>query len=682
MSAIIPIFKCIMNKPLPHMEKKYILQIDNFCLYVIMKQGGRIRPKESMMYETLPKMLQQIVNQYGSNEVQLSKDDEGIFHPITYREFYAEVLSLAAGLHTLGVARGAAVGLISDNRKEWLAADIAILSLGAADVPRGRDAMPYELQFILKITESMICFAENAEQARKILELADDLPHLRKLIIMDTVHHQANDIPASDTVEVLSYGDVVEAGKRFNTKHPEFVEKQIALGKEDDLATIIFTSGTTGEPKGVMLTHRNFLFQLVQLPKVIDFHKGERWLSVLPVWHSFERILQYVVLSQASAVAYSKPIGKIMLVDLQRINPAWMGSVPRIWEAVKAGVYQNVKGKSPVARALFHFFVWVGSHHAAAMNLVANRMPQFSRRSYPIDFLLGIIPVALLTPFKLLGDILVFKTIRKKFGTNFRAGVSGGGSLPSSVDKFFKAIGVTLLDGYGLTETAPVIGLRSIKRQVPGTVAPLPETEIKIVDDAGKPVKPGQKGVIFARGPQVMKGYYKRPDLTAMVLDKEGWLNTGDIGIWTHTGEYAIRGRAKDTIVLSGGENIEPVPIEARIRESEYVEQAVVVGQDQKYLAALIVPDTKQLELYVKENNIPYMARFDITELPEVKELLNSEINELISAKNGFKSFERINRFAILPTSFKVGTELSAKQEVMRHKISQIYAKEIRSLFT
>ncbi|MGE0074330.1 MAG: long-chain fatty acid--CoA ligase, partial [Sphaerochaetaceae bacterium] len=412
------------------------------------------------------------------------------------------------------------------------------------------------------------------------------------------------------------------------------------------------------------------------------FNKGERWLSVLPVWHSFERILQYVIISQASAIAYSKPIGKIMLVDLQRVNPAWMGSVPRIWEAVKAGVYQNVKGKSPVAKALFHFFVWVGASHASVMNLVANRMPQFKRRFYPLDLLIGIVPLVLLTPFKLLGNVLVFKTIKKKFGTNFRAGVSGGGSLPSSVDKFFKAIGVTLLDGYGLTETAPVIGLRSINRQVPGTVAPLPETEIKIVDDSGKLAKPGKKGVIYARGKQVMKGYYKRQDLTDAVIDKDGWINTGDIGIWTHTGEYAIRGRAKDTIVLSGGENIEPVPLEARLRESEYIEQAVVVGQDQKYLAALIVSDTKQLEIYVKENNIPYMARFDITELPEVQDLLNSEINEMVSAKNGFKSYERINRFSILKTSFKVGQELSAKQEVMRHKINQLYAKEIASLFS
>ncbi len=634
------------------------------------------------MYNTLPQLLKHIVTSYGTNEAQLSKDDNGSFIPTTYRDFYNEVLDLAAGLAEVGVSRGDPVGLISDNRKEWLVADMAILSLGAADVPRGRDAMPYELEFILKITESSVCFAENSEQGRKILDLSGNLPNLKTLIIIDTTHHATKELDTAGPVHVITYDDVMQMGKKARKSDSSFVEKEIEQGKDSDIATIIFTSGTTGEPKGVMLTHRNFLFQLEQLPKVIDFHKGERWLSVLPVWHSFERILQYVIVSQASAIAYSKPIGKIMLVDLQRVNPAWMGSVPRIWEAVKAGVYQNVKGKSPVARALFHFFVWVGANHAKAMNLVANRMPQFRRRFYPLDLLVGMIPLLLLTPFKMLGDVLVFKTIKKKFGTNFRAGVSGGGSLPTSVDNFFKAIGITLLDGYGLTETAPVIGLRDIKHQVPGTVAPLPETEIKIIDDQGKAVPPGKKGVIHARGAQVMAGYYKRPELTKAVIDSEGWINTGDIGIWTHKGEYAIRGRAKDTIVLSGGENIEPVPIEARIRESEYIEQAVVIGQDMKYLAALIVPDTKQLELYVKENNIPYMSRRDVTELPEVVELIHTEINELVSAKNGFKPYERINRFALLPTSFTVGKELSAKQEVMRHKINDLYAKEIASLFS
>ncbi len=634
------------------------------------------------MYQTIVQLLQEISSHYPSTEIQMYKDDTGNFLSITYSDFFQEVQYLAAALQTIGVKRNDNVGLISDNRKEWLTSDAAILALGAVDVPRGRDATTQELQFILHTSECSVCFVENESQGEKIFSLLDQLPLLKTVIIMDGEHHNiTSNKNNTSSIEVLTLSSLVEKGKNLVEQEPTLIKKEIAKGKSDDLATIIFTSGTTGEPKGVMLTHQNFLFQLEQLPKVIDFNKGERWLSVLPVWHSFERILQYVVISQASTIVYSKPIGKIMLVDLQRVNPQWMGSVPRIWEAVKSGVYQSIKSKSIVARALFHFFVFVGAHHSDALNRVANRKPQFRKRFYLWDLLVGLILLIVLTPFKLLGNVLVFNTIKKKFGTSFRAGVSGGGSLSPSIDKFFKAVGITLLDGYGLTETAPVIGLRKISHQVPETVSPLPETEIKIVKDNGSLAAPGEKGVIWARGKQVMKGYYKRDDLTRAIMDEEGFLNTGDIGMWTHKGEFAIKGREKDTIVLSGGENIEPVPIESKLRESEFIEQVMVVGQDQKYLGALIVPDVKRIEIYIKENKVPYMTRSDVFSLVEVKDLIQNEIHALVSSKNGFKNYEHIARFALIAQSFKIGEQLSAKQEIMRHKISQQFRKEILSLY-
>lgn len=635
------------------------------------------------MKDTIPKLLCEVKDTYPAIEAQLWKDEKGQYHPTTYSEFFDQVVDVAAGLHVLGVTRGAPVGLISDNRKEWLITDLAILSLGAADVPRGRDAMPYELAYILSFTGCEICFAENEEQTSKILDEKEKIPTLSTIIVMDPEYTAEEEV--RQDVKIITFLSVVELGKKFNAKHPNYIMKQIEAGKESDIATIIFTSGTTGEPKGVMLSHNNFIHQLKQIPKIIDTKPGDRWLSVLPVWHSFERILQYVIIAGACTIAYSKPIGKIMLQDFQKTNPVWMGSVPRIWESIKTGVYQNVKKKSPIARGLFYFFVWAGATRSVTLDMVTGRMPQFARRIYLLDLILGIIPTILLTPFTALGNVLVFSSIKKKLGTSFRAGVSGGGSLPISVDKFFRAIGITLLDGYGLTETAPVIGIRPLKHPVASTVSPLPETEIKIVDDQGHPVRPGEKGLILARGPQVMVGYYKRPELTKAMIDSEGWLNTGDLGIWTHKGEFAIRGRAKDTIVLSGGENIEPVPIEARLRESEYIEQAVVLGQDQKYLAALIVPDTKQLELFMKKNNIPYISRDDVFDvpfdLPEITELINHEINECVSSKNGFKSFEHIYRFTLIKGPFHVGQELSAKQEIMRHKINEIYKKEIQALF-
>lgn len=279
-----------------------------------------------------------------------------------------------------------------------------------------------------------------------------------------------------------------------------------------------------------------------------------------------------------------------------------------------------------------------------------------------------------------MGDHLVYGKVKQKLGKNFIAGVSGGGSLSESVDMFFSSIGIKLLDGYGLTESAPVIAVRNLNHGIKRTVSPLVGTEVKIVDEGGREVPPGVKGIVMARGPQVMKGYYKRPELTKAVLSSDGWLNTGDLGIWTHHGEFALAGRAKDTIVLSGGENLEPVPIEAKICESEFVESAVVLGQDKKYLGALIVLNRKTIEAYLTREQIPYLVG-KLASMKEVKALVEASINEIISVKHGFKSYEQIHRIVLISKSFEVGVELSAKQEPKRFEINRLYKREIEQLF-
>lgn len=260
--------------------------------------------------------------------------------------------------------------------------------------------------------------------------------------------------------------------------------------------------------------------------------------------------------------------------------------------------------------------------------------------------------------------------------------MSGGGALPPAVDAFFGSAGVLLLEGYGLTETAPVLAVRHQHAPVPGTVGTLlPGTECEIRDERGAPLAAGEKGIIFVRGPQVMNGYYERPNLTENVLDSEGWLNTGDLGMLSHRGELKITGRAKDTIVLLGGENIEPLPIEQKLQESDYIERAVVVGQDQKYLAALICPNEEAIVAYADENHVPYMDATDLVETEAIKELIDGEIGTLVNSRTGFKGFELIYRSILIPNDFEVGRELSAKQEIKRHVISERYAAAIRDLF-
>lgn len=634
------------------------------------------------MAETLAQLFLEKVRDYPDLNAQYSKNGGNEFKPTTYRQLLEEVASFAEALTESGVKRGDRVGLISDNRKEWLITDLALLGLGAADVPRGCDATDQEVRHILSWSECRLTVVENDKQLKRVIDLRGQIPLLEKVIVYDPVPADLVAEAKKAKLEVRTYAQAMEEGKKLRSERPGRYEKEAAAGKRDETATLIYTSGTTGEPKGVMLTHGNFLYQTDFILTIIDIKPGHIFLSVLPIWHSFERIAQYMILAAGAGVAYSKPIGAIMLADLQTIKPQWMASVPRIWESVKDGIYRNIRQTGGVKAALFHFFVAVGSAFSHFKNQLLGLLPDFGNRVRILDIVLPIIPLVLLAPLNALGGILVFKKIKHKLGGNFIAGISGGGALPSAVDQFFGALGVLILEGYGLTETAPVLGVRPQHKPVLGTVGPaLKGTEIKIVGENGVVLPAGHKGLILVKGPQVMKGYYKRPDLTEKVLSADGWLDTGDLGMLTRSGEIKITGRAKDTIVLLGGENIEPLPIEQKLCESEYIKQTIVLGQDKKFLAALIVPDADAINAWAKDNHVYIVDYETLLQQPEVQELLDSEVKELVSPKNGFKNFERIFRFKLLPVPFEVGRELSAKQEIKRHVINEIYAKDIAALF-
>ena len=634
------------------------------------------------MAETLPLLFIDKAREHPDMVMQYSKQGGPAFLPTTYGELLGEVADFAAGLQGLGVARGDRVGLISDNRKEWLITDLAALGLGAADVPRGCDAMEQEIAYILAHAECAVTLLENEKQLEKILARRQELPALKTAILFDPPSKDAAAAAKEAGIAVLGFAEVYAAGKARRAGDPDAYLREAALGKSGDVATIIYTSGTTGEPKGVMLSHRNFLHQVDALPRIIELHPGEIWLSVLPVWHSFERIVQYAIIGVSSTIAYSKPIGAVMLPDFQAIQPHWMASVPRIWESVKDGVYRNIKQSGGFKKVMFNVFVGIGETFAMLRNMLLGRLPDFGHRSRVLDIVLPIVPLILLAPLRGLGELLVFRKIKAKLGTRFNAGISGGGAMPPSVDVFFDTIGVQILEGYGLTETAPVLAVRPQRRPVLGTVGPaLLGTELRIVDDAGKDMGRCRKGIVQARGPQVMLGYYKRPDLTAKIMKGDGWLDTGDIGMLTRSGELKLTGRAKDTIVLRGGENVEPVPIEQRICDSPYVKQAIVLGQDKRFLAALIVPDQDAVTSWAQDNHVPIVDYESLLAQPEVRELIDYEINQAVNAKAGFKSFERIFRFDLLPRPFEVGRELSAKQEMKRHAINELYKHKIDKLF-
>jgi long-chain acyl-CoA synthetase len=635
-----------------------------------------------MEITTIPRIIQKNVRDYPNHFAQYSKDENDNFQTTTFTVLYNEVLSFAAGLREEGINRGDHVGLVSDNRKEWLIIDISLLSLGAADVPRGCDSMAEELAYILSFGDCKTAVLENEAQLAKLLPLRNKMPQLSKLIIIDNDFDKSQYSSALSGINVLGYKDIMEKGKAIIAKDgPKTIEAEIEKGKIEDLATIIFTSGTTGEPKGVMLSHKNLLNMASNAPRAIGNKAGEVWLTVLPVWHSFERAVQYISLFAGGGLAYSKPIGKIMLADLQKIRPYWMSAVPRLWEALRAGVYRNAAASGKIGA--LNLFVKIGATHELFKNMLLGLMPHFKKRCVLLDMLVAFVPFLLLSPLRGLANVLVFKKIKAMLGGRLIAGISGGAALPDAVDKFFAAAGVKLLEGYGLTETAPVLAVRHLKHNVPGTIGPdfyNMEIEIRNIE-TGKKVKPGEKGILFARGPQVMQGYYKKPEETNKVIDSEGWFNTGDIGFKTWKGETKLTGRAKDTIVLLGGENIEPVPIENKIRDSVYIDHAVVLGQDQKYLAALIVPNFENIENYAKENNITYMDNESLVKTPEVRDLIQTEITERINRKTGFRGFEMIFKSTVISKPFEGGKELSGKMDYKRHYIADVFKKEIAELF-
>ena len=635
------------------------------------------------MSGTLSQRWQRVCEEHSAGTALLSRNGGGDFQPTTFAQLWSEVANVAAGLAANGVARGDHVGLICDTRKEWLLIDLAVLALGAVDVPRGSDSTADEIAYILEHADCAVAAVENAAQLAKVGRIKERLPKLARAIVLDSadLDSAALSQARSHGLEVIALDDLVRAGAGHG--QPEaLLRAELAKGKPEDLATIIYTSGTTGEPKGVMLTHANFVYQIDVIPEAVPLGPGDMLLSVLPVWHSYERVCEYAALFAGAGVAFSKPIREVMLADLIAANPTYFPSVPRVWEGVRAGVYRTVEAEGGVKAALFKFFVAVGAAHSAMSRLLRGRVARYQVRLRALDMLAAVVPLVLLTPLALLGKVLVFKKITARLGTRFKAGISGAGALPGYVDDFFAAAGIVVLEGYGLTEAAPLVSVRPYHHPVSGTVGPpISGTEVRIVKEDGSSALPGEQGVIHVRGPQIMKGYYKRVGDTAAVLSGDGWLNTGDLGTQTVNGEISITGRAKDTIVLLGGENIEPEPIEDLVRQSEYVEHIMVVGQDQRLLGALVVPELAAVKTYAAANGVAGDDLATLVTAAEIERLIQGEVQSRINAKNGFKSFERIARIALIDSPFEVGDELTHTQKMRRHVIAERYAARIARLF-
>ena len=633
------------------------------------------------MLITLNEMIQHSIEKF--RDLPALKIREGdVFKPISYGRLGDIIRKLGTALIDIGIKKGDHIGLISDNRFEWMMCDLAILGTGACDVPRGSDTTPNELEYIIKHAEIKISFVEDRRQLQKIYAIAENLPRIKTLIVIDPEGLVKEDFPL---IEIYTMDELIKRGESLIERGDNRFEQAWRNVKPDDLATIIYTSGTTGQPKGVMLLHKNIMHNVLSAPYSIPVTSGDKFLSILPTWHSFERTIEYVLLHVGASNAYSKPAAQILMKDLELEKPNYIASVPRIWESIYNAVHYKISRDSIIKRAMFFFFVKSGVIHHKMRLLRKNLLPVFetkriTRRFFEVIF--SSIIELLLKPITMIGDKLVYSKIREKTGGQLKAGISGGGALQRHVDDFFAGINLTILEGYGLTETSPIVAVRTFERPVLYTVGQLLRgVQVKIVDDNGNEVSRGQKGIIMVKGDLVMKGYYKNEKATREVLSPDGWLNTGDIGRLTVNGELQITGRAKDTIVLLGGENIEPLPIELALSQSRYIHEAMVVGQDKKTLGALIIPEYDNIVEYAEEHGIEYKSIEDLLKKQEIKNLIRSEIREFISPKYGFRTVEYISNFVLLPDPFEIGRELTHTLKKRRNIIYEMYHDYIEAMY-
>lgn len=601
-----------------------------------------------------------------------TKDAKKVFQGATFREVFTQAENAAIGLMELGINPGDKVGLMSDNRVEWAIADIATLLNGAADVPRGSDSTPQEIQYILEHSESKVCFLEHEKLLAAVLPVIDSTS-VSKVIVLDRAYKGGHSDPRVMTLQDLISMGQSKRGARFGE-----LAKRAKETKEDDLFTIIYTSGTTGLPKGVMLTHKNMMYNINTVPPMVDLRKNDRALSILPVWHVFERAIYYAILKEGAAVYYTNI--RDLRDDFVKVKPTFMASAPRLWENIYLGIKQKVEKSEPLRQVLFNTAYEISKNFRANLDyLQGNKLlmePENDLEKIPNSATAVFTVANLFIPSKVM-DAIVFSKIREALGGELRGTISGGGALPSHVDEFFNVIGIPVYEGYGMTECAPIISVRTTEKIVQGSVGLTPPgTQVKILDEKGNEVPTGQMGVIHVKGPQVMKGYYKNPEATEKVL-KDGWLNTGDLGFFSFSGTLSVRGRVKDTIVLLGGENVEPVPIENLLLESPFIHQIIVVGQDQKSLGALIYPNMEKLA----EAGINVSPTEDLNKNSRVVQHFAKIIKDIVSTDNGFKSFEKVTDFRFLPKPMEVGDELTNLFKMKRNVISDKYAGLIKEMY-
>ena len=584
----------------------------------------------------------------------------------TYGELANAIKQFAAGLQALGVVPQEKIALFSENRPRWMVADQGIMTAGAIDAVRGANADKAELMFILEHSDSIGLIVQDITT---LSNLSDDLARLNlRFVILLT--DEAAEIDADlGGAKLMNFSELMQLGA-------ESTFQPVALSR-DSVATLMYTSGTSGMPKGVMLSQGNLLSQIKGATSVVNVGPDQKVMSILPIWHSYERSFEYFTLSQGVTQIYTNI--RSVKKDLKEHSPQYMVAVPRLWESIYEGVQKQFRDQPENKQKLVNFFISRSLEYIKAKR-VLNGLNLDQLESSAGQRLAATLKIAYLWPIHQLGDRIVYSKVRQALGGKVDYLVSGGGSIADYLEDFYELAGIEILGGYGLTETSPITHVRRPWRNLRGADGqPVPGTEALIVNpETRQPLPNGTPGLVLLRGPQIMQGYYKNAEATAKAIDSEGWFDSGDLGQVTDEGDLIITGRAKDTIVLTNGENIEPTPVENACLRSPYVDQIMLVGQDQKFIGALIVPNMEALEKWANGKGITPDLKSD-----EVQKLFKQELKREVSGRPGYRPDDQIRNFTLIEEPFTVENGLLTQTlKVKRNKVRDRYQTTIDALFS
>ncbi|WP_306591947.1 long-chain fatty acid--CoA ligase [Geothrix sp. 21YS21S-4] len=575
---------------------------------------------------------------------------KGVYEPISHREVVARVERLALAMAARGLKAGDRVALMSENRPEWAIADFACAIQGLPDVTIYATLNAPQAAYILQDSQARWVLCSTREQLDKVLAHWDQLPELEAAVLFD------GELPSGTGRTLLTWEDLQREGEAMEARRPE-VRQWAADRKASDLLTLIYTSGTTGDPKGAMLTHGNLVSNVLAARATVDvIGDNERALSFLPLTHIFERMAGHFLWFHVGASIYYAESVNTVAADMLEVRPTVMASVPRIYEKIFAKIYDTVSSGSFVKRLIFHWAMLAG-RQAVPYLMKGQQPPTWKGMWYRT------------------AQAVVFEKIRQRTGGRLKIAISGGAPLGGKIMEFFWILGLPILEGYGLTETSPVITVNRFGEVVPGCVGrPLYE------EWNGRPfVKIAEDGEILCQGPNIMLGYWNNPKATREAIDDEGYFSTGDIGHFDDEGRLYITDRKKELLVTSGGKKVAPQPIENRLKEDKYISQAVLIGDQRNYITALIVPNFDGLVRWAGYKKIAFKSHADLIRNPQIYAKVGSRVERI---NEQLSNYERIKKIVLLDQEMTLeGGQLTPSLKVKRRVVNQMYAAQIEGMY-